>query len=831
MPGAWPKPKIPLAMNPKCLLIGWDAAEWELLDRYIDSGLMPNLKVLLNSGLRANIATLQPVLSPLLWTSIATGKRPHEHGVLGFVEWQGQKVIPVQASTRKSKAFWNILEEAGLKTQIINWWPSHPAEQSGKLKVSNQFCEFPQELTNWSMDAAAVFPPSQAKEVANLRIAPQELSQAHLQPFFPQHSWEELQSDPMVAKVANILARSSSIHNVITHALENNEWDFSAVYLEALDHFSHIASQYLAPKLEGISNEDFSKYSEIIPAAYRWHDMMLGRLMELAGEDCHIIILSDHGFEVSTDRSIKLPELPAAPALEHRPYGVFVASGPQFASNKALYGASLLDIAPTILQLYNLPLAEDMPGRAIADIFRQEIKASFIPSWEMSGAGPKFMPSDKGNQQAILQQLDELGYIDLNTDNQAQLIKEEWEYNRLLSLLDAGGFQSAWRGFQEAFKSKKDFRYLNLGAKLCIELKDTVAFEAYLATWPLNFLKSPLALFFQASAKMLKGDFKKAHSYLLSIEKEGMVSAQLYFELGRTAFLLGELKAAQEYYQACLKINSQYSSALTGMAAVKTELLEYSAAISLLQESIALRFYQPQAHYLLGFCFKQEGELEAAMQATKLALKQAPKHEKAKLLLQDLQPSTTNLATPKELIIVSGFPRSGTSMMMAILGSAGFPLVQDGERKADQSNPNGYFEFEGIKHLAQAPENFVVEGGQVVKVVAPLLRYLPPENHYRIIWMERPIIEIIVSQEKMKGNHSLKNFPYQLAMQMEAEQKRILQWIDSQLNMSVKIFSYQQFIENPSAQISHLSQYFPGDFNWQKAVQEIDSTLYRSKIG
>ena len=831
MLGVWPKPIFLPMKNPRCLLIGWDAAEWELIDRYIAIGLMPNLKMLLAKGARANIATLQPVLSPLLWTSIATGKRPHEHGVLGFVEWQGQKVIPVQASSRRTKAFWNILEEAGLKTQVINWWPSHPAEQSGKLKVSNQFCEFPQELTNWPLAEAAVFPPSQRGDVANLRIAPQELSQAHLQPFFPQHSWEDLQSDPMVANVANILARSASVHNLITQALENDDWDFSAVYLEALDHFSHIASQYLAPKLEGISTDDFNKYSEIIPAAYRWHDMMLGRLMELVGKDCHIIILSDHGFEVSTDRSVKLPNLPAAPALEHRPYGVFVASGPSFTSNKALYGASLLDIAPTILNLYHLPLAEDMPGRAIADLFREKNKSSFIPSWELSGPGPSFMPADQGNQQAILQQLDELGYIDLSGANQAQLIKEEWEYNRLLSLFDAGDYQTAWQGFQAAFKDKKDFRYLNLGAKLCLERKDLAAFEAYLSTWPANFKNSPLAIYFEATAAMLQGDFKKAQNHLLNIEKEGLVSTQLYFELGRTAFLLGELKTASENYKRCLNINPQYSSALSGLAAVKVEQLEYAAALNILQESISLRFFQPQAHYLLAFCFKQEDELEAALQATKIALKQAPKHKKAKLLLNELQPREDNSAPVKELIVVSGFPRSGTSMMMAILGSAGFPLIQDGERIADQSNPKGYFEYEGIKHLAEAPEKFAAETGQVVKVVAPLLRYLPPENSYRIIWMERPIIEIIISQEKMKGNKSLQNFPYQLAMQMEEEQKRILQWIESQVNMNVKTFPYPNFLENTEEEINRLSAYLPGDFKWNLAEQEIDSALYRSKIG
>jgi predicted AlkP superfamily phosphohydrolase/phosphomutase/tetratricopeptide (TPR) repeat protein len=816
----------------KSLLIGWDAAEWELVDRYIAAGYMPNLRELLSKGVRGNVATLQPVLSPLLWTSIATGKRPHEHGVLGFVEWQGQKVIPVRGSTRTKKAFWNILEEAGLQTQIINWWPSHPSEQSGKLKVSNQFCEFPKSISDWPLSQGAVYPPVRSQEVADLRIAPQELTQAHLQPFFPNHTIAELKSDPMVLKVASVLARSASIHNVMTRALEDEDWDFSAVYLEALDHFGHIASQYLAPKLEGISEEDFLKYSEIIPAAYRWHDMMLGRLIELAGKNCHIIILSDHGFEVSSNRSINLPDLPAAPALEHRPYGFFAACGPQFKKGESIYGASLLDIAPTILSIYGLPLAEDMPGKSIGDLFKKKLHPSFIPSWELSAPGPSFMKQDDANEQAILQQLDDLGYIDLSGQNQAQKIKEEWEYNRLLSLYDGGDFKNAWQGFEINFKDKQDFRYLNLGAKLLLELKNLASFQNYLSTWPESYLNSPLALYFQASEAMIKGDYFLAQKHLKAIEKSGIISAQVYYEIGRSAYLLGELKMAQDYYQNCLKVNSKYTAALTGLAGVFAEQLRFEESLPLLQESIGLRFFQPQAHYLLALCFKQMEEFEAAIVALNISLKQAPKHRKAQQLLAHLRPQKEEKEIPeKEIIIVTGFPRSGTSMMMGILSKVGFSLLQDGLRVADESNPKGYYELEGIKYLAEAPEDFNAENEQVVKVVAPLLRYLPPENNYRLIWMQRSIIEIIISQEKMKGNSKLENFPYQLAMQMEEEQKRIHQWVDSQVNMNVEHFPYQDFLENTEQAIARLANYLQGDFQWEDANTEIDVTLYRSKIG
>lgn len=100
----------------KTLIIGWDAADWQVIDPLLEAGEMPTLKSLMSRGVRGNLATLQPVLSPLLWTSIATGKPAHEHGILGFVQAgnEPEEIIPVRADNRKAKAFWNLLNEADL---------------------------------------------------------------------------------------------------------------------------------------------------------------------------------------------------------------------------------------------------------------------------------------------------------------------------------------------------------------------------------------------------------------------------------------------------------------------------------------------------------------------------------------------------------------------------------------------------------------------------------------------------------------------------------------------------------------------------------------------
>jgi predicted AlkP superfamily phosphohydrolase/phosphomutase len=131
--------------HPKVLLIGWDAADWKVIHPLMDAGQMPNVRGLVDRGSMAQLATLRPPLSPMLWTSIATGKRPFKHGIHGFSEPtpDGRGVQPVTILSRKSKAVWNILSQNGLRSVVVGWWPSHPAEPIQGVIVSDFFHRAP----------------------------------------------------------------------------------------------------------------------------------------------------------------------------------------------------------------------------------------------------------------------------------------------------------------------------------------------------------------------------------------------------------------------------------------------------------------------------------------------------------------------------------------------------------------------------------------------------------------------------------------------------------------------------------------------------------------
>src|SRR4051794_32047574 len=114
----------------KLLLVGWDAADWKMITPLLDAGLMPGLASIIEQGVMGNLATLRPMLSPMLWTSVATGKLADKHGVLGFLEpsIDGLSAQPVGSATRRTKALWDILAQSEYRTHVVGWYATHPAE-------------------------------------------------------------------------------------------------------------------------------------------------------------------------------------------------------------------------------------------------------------------------------------------------------------------------------------------------------------------------------------------------------------------------------------------------------------------------------------------------------------------------------------------------------------------------------------------------------------------------------------------------------------------------------------------------------------------------------
>lgn len=819
------------------LVIGWDAADWQVINPLIEEGKMPTLAKLVEQGVSGNIATLNPPLSPMLWTSIATGKRAYDHGIHGFAEFNKdtQSVEPIKGTSRKIKAFWNILNEAELRTNIINWWPSHPAEKVNGISVSNFFHQgAPKYGEEWPLDEACIYPPEWRDIYNELRLHPGELTLAHIWPFIPEAHKLNPEKDKVLKPLIRVLAHCSSIHNVVTHALENTEWDLTAVYFEAIDHFSHLAMKFHPPRQEEIPEDEYEFYKGIVEAAYRFHDMMLERLLELVGKDCHIILLSDHGFQSGGQRVVELPNVSAAPALEHRRYGVFIAHGTSFGSDKEIYGASLLDIMPTILHFFDLPVAEDFEGHVLLDIWKQSREISKIPSWELNPYEGEFLiENTKLYNDEVLSQLEELGYLDIAESEQERQMDYELNYNLCQSLVDGNKLNEAAKLATTLRDQFKDIRSSELLAFVLLQLGDFVQLELLLKDLKEERNYNSSLLFIESQLLMFQGKAEKALQVFDILEKEGVVAVQLFNEMARAFLIIGLFNEAEVYYNKALALDGENAASHTGLSHCLVEKGNFEGAINLLDKSLGLLFFQPNAHYLMGLSLSELGYKKEAIKALELTIKQGPKHHKARALLQKLNGIKTNSNLDDSIVVVSGLPRSGTSMMMQFLEAGNYPILKDENRVDDIHNPKGYLEYEKVKSLGKDASWVSLAKGKALKVVSPLLRYLPSEYLYKVIWIKRPLTEVIVSQERMKGTTKekiMKNFPFQMAVNLQKEEERIDRWIQQQANIQVLEIEYYKCLESPEEVLKHMSEFL--GFKLQKeALSIIDQGLHRNKLG
>ena len=188
---------------------------------------------------------------------------------------------------------------------------------------------------------------------------------------------------------------------------------------------------------------------------------------------------------------------------------------------------------------------------------------------------------------------------------------------------------------------------------------------------------------------------------------------------------------------------------------------------------------------------------------------------------------------PKFMLVVSGLPRSGTSMMMKMLAEGGAPILTDQVRNADEDNPNGYYEFEPVKQLVDHQDKWLADGnGKAVKIISALLEYLPPEYHYKVIFMERAIKEILASQQKMLSRRNEKSGIEDTAMQEQFEQhlKAVKYWLARQPNIDVLYVEYNAMIVNPDAYCEQIAEFagIPLDVGKMRSVP--NGRLYRNRV-
>jgi hypothetical protein len=185
------------------------------------------------------------------------------------------------------------------------------------------------------------------------------------------------------------------------------------------------------------------------------------------------------------------------------------------------------------------------------------------------------------------------------------------------------------------------------------------------------------------------------------------------------------------------------------------------------------------------------------------------------------------------IVVVSGLPRSGTSMMMKMLEAGGIPPITDELRTADSDNPKGYYEFERVKQMDKGDVAWVPQArGKVVKVISALLKHLPPQYEYRVIFLRRHMSEILASQRKMlinRGEDPDKLDDAQMAMLFERHVQQVEQWLAKQPNFKVLYVHYSDVMADPLTAAVNMQRFLGRDMDVHAMAQVADPNLYRNR--
>lgn len=629
----------------KAILIGLDGADWNILDPLFEAGRLPNLARLSRNGVRGRLHTITPMLSPVVWTSIATGVLPGRHGIIDFLATTGRdgERVPVTSTLRRTRAIWNILSENGLRVGVAGWWASFPAEKVNGFIVSDRVAYqlFGVRAAREQAWEGKVYPPDLAGLVASLTVAPETVGVGEVSRYvrLPADT-ASLPADQnkLIDDLKTLIAAGDTYAAISLALRERFRPDFQAIYLEGTDTVAHLFMRYAPPVLPGVAPPESQRFGRAVDEYYRHADEIVGRLVEAAGPETAVIVCSDHGFRTGDNRPLTDSRIGYGQAADwHRKYGVVILSGAPFRKRHELSEASVLDITPTLLALLGLPVAEDMDGRPILDAFEprflEEHPIRYVPSYEttaMASAGapagktgeeqggiPATAPADPQGDQELKERLQSLGYLRQDSANSHN--------NRGMLLLGKGKYDEAISEFEQAVRSSEDLTIARINiARALFKKKDFQAATRALTDFLVRQPRSKEAENLLGNIAMEQKQyaeaerrFRKALEYEPNFTDARNSLGILFNKLGRPD------DALREFIQV-VTVDPEYAEAHNNIGIIHKERGKVPEAIASFKKAIAADPEFAGSYSNLALVLEQRGDLKGAEEQYRNALRRDP---------------------------------------------------------------------------------------------------------------------------------------------------------------------------------------------------------------
>ncbi len=434
------------ATGVKVLLLGLDGASLSVMRPLLSEGRLPRFRRLIDSGSHGVLRSQDPMRSPALWTTVATGHQRSVHGVLDFqVQVPGEEgaLRLVSSRDRRSLALWNLMGPLGRTVGFAGWWATWPAEPVSGWMISDRMTRSRWgEWTDGAKQTALTYPSALAEDLQSLVVDPLDppLDEIRELVQLSPGELEELVAarQPVYAHWLSVFkfayCSQRSFEEMFLSMLSAGQPDLAAVLLIANDPISHTFWHFYRPESFGQPRSARAdRLGRLIPGIYEHNDRYLGRVFELIDPDTVVIALSDHGLRASGKLPRPVPSeqfaawfaeqsreaartgtVAIGQSGRHSLNGLWIASGGPIRSGVELQ-ATLLDITPTVLALLGLPVAEDMPGRVLEEILEPDFLKRYpvrrIPSYEHIIDRRMLRVDGEAEDERMIEMLRSLGYI------------------------------------------------------------------------------------------------------------------------------------------------------------------------------------------------------------------------------------------------------------------------------------------------------------------------------------------------------------------------------------------------------------------------------------
>ncbi len=611
--------------RPRAVVIGIDGADWKIVDALTERGELPHLQSLRDRGVSARIRTLPDIpLSPVIWTSVATGKTATKHGVSWFMVDQadGQRA-PVRSHNRRTKAIWNILAEHGLEPAVIGWWATYPAEDVADGVIVSDALGFHGfgATARDGEDTGKVYPPSRFAQLDALVPPDRQISFDFARRFLHISSEEygRERYDPArhprrhggnPIHLFQMYAATAQGYTAIAERLLDEPYDLLMVYFEQVDSLSHLFMKYAPPRLEWVDDAGFARYRDAVSEWYRYQDELLGRLLARIDLDSTaVFVVADHGFK-SGERRIRSERVVDVQKahLDHETHGVFIAAGPGIRRGEELDELSVLDVTPTMLHYLDLPVAKDMDGRVAEFLFDPGFVSAhpirYVQTYETDArpaAGSRLVEGLAPEELADrIQALQSLGYVGsgpslASSDDTAAATESSPEIHNNLGRvhLARGELAEAQREFERALELDPD------NAEALIRI---------------------------GSVERARGSVAEAERYIeraLQVDPDSITALCELAEIKRDR---GELDESIRLYREALSINDSHPFVYVGLGDSLQRAGRLDEAERTFLTVLELDPDSFEAHYNLGVTRLNQGRVADAETYLERALELNPEH-------------------------------------------------------------------------------------------------------------------------------------------------------------------------------------------------------------